>query len=50
MIVLGHGEPCPFCSGKDEFVNSPDNDFLNHLIKKHPDAIDTHIFGEENII
>ena len=49
MIAIGNGESCPFCKGKDKFVNAPDNDFLAHLMEKHPDNMEKYLFGGEDI-
>jgi len=49
MIAIGNGEVCPFCKEDDKFINTPDTDFLLHLINKHPQEIDTYLFGEQDI-
>ena len=50
MIAVGNGEVCPFCkhqNEEDRFV--VDGDYLLHLIDKHPQEIDTYLFGDSNI-
>ena len=49
MIAIGNGETCPFCKGKDKFISKPDNDFLKHLMDKHPDRMDKYLFGGESV-
>ena len=49
MIAIGNGEACPFCKGEDKFINTPDGDYLLHLIDKHPQEIDTYLFGGQDI-
>ena len=49
MIAIGNNEDCPFCKEKDKFTNTKDNDFLTHLMKKHPDEMEKYLFGNENI-
>ena len=49
MIAIGTGEECPFCKGDDNFINTPDGDFLSHLIDKHQDEMDKFLFGGSDI-
>jgi len=49
MIAIGNGEACPFCKGKDKFIDKPDNDFLEHLWNNHADEMDEFLFGGSNI-
>ena len=42
-------ELCPFCKGEDKFINTPNGDFLLHLIDKHQDEMDKFLFGDSNI-
>ena len=49
MIAIGNGETCPFCKGEDKFINQPNNDFLEHLINKHPQKVDEFLFGGQDI-
>ena len=49
MIAIGNGEECPFCKKDDKFINTPDGDYLLHLIDKHPQEIDTYLFGVQDI-
>ena len=48
MIAIGNDEPCPFCKGKDKFVNNPDVNFIDHLMKEHPEDMATYLFGMQN--
>ena len=45
MIAVGNGEVCPFCKGKNKFINTPDGDFLIHLITEHQQETDEFLFG-----
>jgi len=49
MIAIGNGEACPFCKGDDKFINQPDNDFLQHIMDKHPTEIKKALFGGDNV-
>ena len=49
MIAIGNGEHCPFCKGKDKFINQQDNDFLQHLTDKHPEQMEKALFGGESV-
>ena len=49
MIAIGNGEPCPFCKGKDKFINQPDNDFIKHITDKHPQEMEKALFGGESV-
>ena len=51
MIAIGNGEPCPFCKPKKDkvFISTKDNDFMTHILDKHREVIDTHLFGDKNI-
>jgi len=49
MIAIGNGEACPFCNKDDKFISDKDNDFLKHLIDKHPNEMDKFLFGGEDI-
>ena len=48
MIAIGNGENCPFCKGKDKFVSTADNSFVDHIMKKHPEDMATYLFGMSN--
>jgi len=49
MIAIGNGEDCPFCKGKDKFVNQKDNDYLQHLMDNHPNEMNEFLFGGNSI-
>tara|TARA_R100000781_G_scaffold114850_1_gene87217 strand:+ start:1090 stop:1245 length:156 start_codon:yes stop_codon:yes gene_type:complete len=49
MIAIGNDEPCPFCKGKDKFVNDPDVNFIDHLMKEHPAEMTEYLFKGKNI-
>ena len=49
MIAIGNGEACPFCKEDDKFISNKDNNFLQHLIDKHPKEMDRFLFGGEDI-
>ena len=49
MIAIGYGEKCPFCKGDNKFINTPDGDFLLHLIDKHQDEMYKFLFGGSDI-
>ena len=49
MIAIGNGEECPFCKEKDKFVSQPNNDFLQHIMDKHPTEMEKFLFGGKNI-
>ena len=63
MIAIGNDEPCPFCARdqlkaqqsdeksdyKDVFVSTPDNSFLEHIMKEHPQDMNTFLFSNKNI-
>ena len=51
MIAIGNGEPCPFCRPKVDkvFISEADNNFLEHIMDKHPDKMDEFLFGDKNI-
>ena len=44
MIAIENGKPCPFCRGKNKFINKEDNDLLKHLQEKHPNELVTQLF------
>ena len=62
MIAIGNDEPCPFCARdqlkaqqsdeksdyKDVFVSTPDNSFVDHIMKEHPEDMATYLFGMQN--
>ena len=48
MIAIGNDEPCPFCKGKDKFINNPDVNFIDHLMEEHPEDMSTYLFGMQN--
>ena len=33
--IININDPCPFCKGKDKFINAPENDFVKHIIEEH---------------
>ena len=47
MLAVGNGESCPFCKGKEKFVNQPDIDFVGHLQEKHPKEFMNALFGDD---
>ena len=63
MIAIGNGEPCPFCAKeqlkaqqsdkradyKDIFINSPDVNFIDHLMEEHSKDMATYLFSNKNI-
>jgi len=49
MIAIGNDEPCPFCKGKDKFISTPDNSFVDHIMKEHPQDMNTYLFSNKNI-
>ena len=49
MIAIGNDEPCPFCKGKDKFINNPDIDFVEHLFKEHPKEAAEALYGDKNV-
>ena len=49
MIGIGNDEPCPFCKGKEKFINNPDVDFLEHIMREHPVEMNDFLFGNESI-
>ena len=34
-ITINIGDPCPFCEGDDKFMNTPENDFVKHIVEVH---------------
>ena len=34
-ITVNLGDPCPFCKGKDKFMNTKENDFVRHIVEEH---------------
>jgi hypothetical protein len=46
-VTVEFGDECPFCKGKDKFINSPENDFVKHVVDKHKPEFVT-ILGEIN--
>ena len=48
MIAVGNGEPCPYCEGKDKFINSPDADLLGHMMEKHMEQFMGTLFGGDD--
>jgi len=48
MIAIGNNEPCPFCKGEDKFISTAENNFIDHLMKKHPKDMATYLFGMQN--
>ena len=49
MIAVGNGEPCPYCEGKDKFINSPDADLLGHMMEKHMEQFMGALYEREGI-
>ena len=47
MLAVGNGEACPYCKGKEKFVNQPDIDFVGHLQEKHPKEFMKALFGDD---
>jgi len=47
MIAIGNGEPCPYCKGKDKFINQPDADLLGHMMEKHMKKFMETLYGGE---
>ena len=48
MIGIGNNEPCPFCKGKDKFISTADNSFVDHIMKEHPEDMATYLFGMQD--
>ena len=52
MIAVGNGEPCPFCANEDDrlvedvFIQSADNDIMEHMINEHPSELNNALFKE----
>ena len=44
MIAVGNGEPCPYCKGKDKFINSPEADLVGHMMEEHIEQFMTALF------
>ena len=38
-IAVGNGENCPYCIGDSVFVNSEDNDIMEHIMNEHPSEL-----------
>ena len=49
MIAIGNNEDCPFCKGKDKFVSTAENNFLDHIMKDHPKEMQEYLFSKKNI-
>ena len=49
MISIGNGEACPFCKGKNKFINEPDNNFLKHIMAKHPKEANEALFSRRGV-
>jgi len=49
MIAVGNGEACPYCKGKDKFINNPDEPFVEHLFKEHPKEAEMALFGGKDV-
>ena len=49
MIAIGNEEACPFCKGKDKFISTMKNNFVEHLFEKHPKEAREALFGNENV-
>ena len=49
MVAIGNDEPCPFCKGKNKFINNPDIDFVEHLFKEHPKEAEEALFGGKDV-
>ena len=52
MIAIGNGEPCPFCANEDDrlvedvFIQSPDNDIMQHMSDEHPSELNRALFSD----
>ena len=52
MIAVGNGVPCPFCANEDDrlvedvFIQSADNDIMEHMMNEHPSELNNALFKE----
>jgi hypothetical protein len=53
MIIIGHGENCPFCdkskNEEDIFISTSENDILEHMMEEHPEEVHEFLFGGSDI-
>ena len=34
-VTVEFGDECPYCKGKNKFINTPENDLIEHIVKEH---------------
>ena len=48
-VLINIGDPCPICKRKGrEFLNTPENDFVKHIIDEHKPEFSKFLGAIEN--